>query len=143
MMVFGIMGLFSVKYRILAKQSFRCVFHMVSLRKCEHDLNQKIKVKIVSCVMRRSPKLGRVFYKHFRIFSIIITLLFFGSMFYTIYSLYNLFAFGTCNPSESEGCILSKEIEKECTINNESIFQVLPNRFHQEGIFLPQQDHIP
>lgn len=100
---FGILGIFSARYRSLAKEAFHCVFLRMQFKPCDTQLDQKIKSKLTSKLLRRSPRAARFVYKRFELLSWIFTILLFGSMFYSAYSLYNLYAYGTCDP-HSENC---------------------------------------
>lgn len=99
LLTFGILGLFSAKYRALAKESFRCVFLRMQFKKCETGLDEKIKSKLTSKLLTRSPRIAKFVYKRFEILSWIFTILLFGSMIYSAYGLYNLYVYGTCDPS--------------------------------------------
>jgi len=103
---FSVLGIFSAKYRSLAREAFKCVFLRLTLRPCDTKLDERIRSKLTSKLLRRSPKLARVFYKHFEIISWAFTILFFSSMIYSSYSLYNLYVHGTCDPY-SDDCPLS------------------------------------
>jgi len=97
--VFAVLGIFSTKYRSLAKEAFRCTFLKITLRPCETGLDDMIKSKLTSKLLTRTPKLAKFVYKNFGLLSTAFTLLFFASMAYSAYSLYNLFVYGTCDPS--------------------------------------------
>jgi hypothetical protein len=107
---FSTLGIFSAHYRSIAKEAFRCVFQRLTLRTCETSLDQKIKSKLTSKLLKRSPRLARFVYKRFEILSWIFTIVLFASMIYSAYSLYNLFVFGTCDP-----------ISGSCVLNNRSM----------------------
>ena len=104
--VFAVLGIFSARYRDLAKQAFRCVFLKMTLRPCDVELDTKIKSTITSKLLTRSPRAAKLFYKRFEILSWIFTIVFFASMIYTAYGLYNLFVYGTCDPN-SDVCIFN------------------------------------
>ena len=104
MIVFSILGIFSVRWRKIAKEAFHCVFRMIQFKPCDVQLEEKIKSKVTSKLMR-VPKLAKFFYKNFKVISWIFTIIFFASMFYTVYSLYNLIVFGSCSPGAS--CIFN------------------------------------
>lgn len=106
MVVFSILGIFSAKWRRIAKESFQCVFKMIQFKPCDVQLEEKIKSKVTSKLMR-VPKLAKFFYKNFKIISWIFTIVFFASMFYTVYSLYNLVVFGSCAPGST--CIFNPQ----------------------------------
>lgn len=50
LVVFGILGIFSAKYRELAKEAFGCFFKTIQLKPCDSKLDQRIK----SSLWRRS-----------------------------------------------------------------------------------------
>lgn len=101
LVVFAVLGIFSAKYREYAREAFGCVTRTVMLRPCDTGFDTKIKVKITSKLSRLSPKLGQSVFKHYAFVSMFFAVLFFGSMGYSAFSLYNYFAFGNCNGPES------------------------------------------
>jgi len=46
LIVFGILGIFSAKYRVIAKEAFDCVFRKITLRKCDSRLDSRLKSEI-------------------------------------------------------------------------------------------------
>jgi thiol-disulfide isomerase/thioredoxin len=98
MVVFGILGIFSTKYRELAKEAFSCFFKTVQLKPCDSKLDQRIKSKFIAKLMKHSPWLAKLAYKNFTILSWIFTLIFFASMAYSAYAIYNLVVYGSCSP---------------------------------------------
>jgi hypothetical protein len=98
MIIFGILGVFSAKYRTLAKESFGCFFNTIQLKPCDTNFEQKIKSTVIAKVMKLSPRLAKITYKNFAILSWIFTILFFASMAYSAYSIYNLIIYKTCDP---------------------------------------------
>lgn len=100
---FSFLGIFSVRYRELAKESLKCVFRMVTLRKCETKLDQRIKAKLTVKLIKKSPRLARFVYKNFALLSWLFTIIFFASLIYSVYSVYNLLVIGRCSP---EVCVL-------------------------------------
>jgi hypothetical protein len=116
LLVLSILSIFSAKYRAPAKEAFRCVYRMATLRPCDVHLETKIKSKVTSKLMF-APTLARFFYKYFKLISWIFTILFFASLAYSAYGIYNLIVFGSCTPGEP--CIITSiaglcilEIEK-------------------------------
>ncbi len=106
LVVFGILGIFSAKYRSLAKEAFDCAYRAATLRPCVSRLDERIKSKITAKMMVKSPALAKAFYRNFRAFSYVFVLAFFLSAGGIFYGLYNYFAFGDCNGPESNGfCI--------------------------------------
>ena len=100
LVVFSILGIFSARYRGLAKDAFKCVFLMVQFKPCNVQLEQKIKTKVTAKLMI-IPSLARFFYKNFKIISWIFTISFFASLIYSAYGIYNLLAIGRCDPNST------------------------------------------
>jgi thiol-disulfide isomerase/thioredoxin len=98
LVVFGVLGLFSVGYRSLAKEAFSCVFRRMTLRPCETGFDQRMKAKVVSKILSRSHRAARFVNNHFEALSWIFTIAMFASLGYSAYSLYNLATLGTCDP---------------------------------------------
>lgn len=94
----SILGIFSARYRSVAKEAFRCVFLRLTFRTCETKLDQRIKSTITSKLLKMSPRLAKFVYKRFELLSWIFTIVLFASLIYSAYSLYSLFVFGTCDP---------------------------------------------
>ncbi len=95
--VFAVMSLFSAKYKKLAKDAFRCFTKTLTLSPCDVGLERWIKGKAVARLMW-FPALSRLVYRHFKIVSWAFTVAFFASLAYTVYSFYNLFVYGSCEP---------------------------------------------
>ncbi|MEM3555319.1 MAG: thioredoxin family protein [Candidatus Micrarchaeia archaeon] len=98
MVVFGVLGIFSAKYRELAREAFGCFFKTIQLKPCDSKLDQKIKSTSIAKLMRYSPSLAKFTYKNFAVLSWVFSILFFASLAYSAYSVYNLIAYGSCNP---------------------------------------------
>ena len=54
MVVFSILGIFSAKWRRVAKESFQCVFKMIQFKPCDVQLEEKIKSKVTSKLLTKS-----------------------------------------------------------------------------------------
>lgn len=80
LIVFGILGIFSVKYRVLAKEAFDCVARTATLRPCQTGFDTRLKGKIVVGALKVSPGLARALNKNFHLFSVAFTLLFFRQL---------------------------------------------------------------
>lgn len=99
LIVLSILSIFSAKYRQSARDAFKCVFKMIQFKPCDVQLEQKIKSKVTSKLMFM-PSMARFFYKNFKVLSWIFTIIFFVSLGYTVYSIYNLIVYGSCEPGE-------------------------------------------
>ncbi len=125
LVVFGILGIFSAKYRTIAKEAFDCVFRRLTLRKCTTGLDKRLKSQITGKFMRKHSDLGKVLYKHFEAISWIFTIVLIVSLGYSAYSVGNFFIYGNCNgPIPDAFCIFdpfkSGGQGEECTIEGQT-----------------------
>ena len=111
LVIFPILGLFSARYRDLAKESFKCFFRMVTLKPCNSSLEQKLKAGVTSKLMDKHPKTAKFIFGNFKTLLWIFVILFFASIFMIGFGLFNYFAFGNCNGAESKGFCVYKEFE--------------------------------
>jgi len=106
MIVFGILGIFSASYRIIAKEAFSCVFKKITLRKCDTGLDTRLKSQITGHMLKFSPKLGKIVYKYFEVFSWIFLILIITTLFFIARAGYFYAAYGNCNgPQSDQFCI--------------------------------------
>ncbi len=96
LLVFGILSIFSAKYRPLAAEAFDCTFRKLTLRKCETGLDQRIKAQVTGSLMSMNQGIAGFVFKHFETISILFTLLFFASLAYSVYGAYNFIKYGDC-----------------------------------------------
>ena len=108
LVVFSLLSIVSARYRPLAKDAFKCVFLTIQFKPCDVGLEDKIKSKVTSKLMRL-PKLARFFYKNFKIISWLFTVSFFASLLYSSYGIYNLITLGSCDPN-SASCEITSMI---------------------------------
>ncbi len=105
--IFAILGIFSLRYRMLAKESFRCIFRTIQLKPCDSGLDQKIKSKFTAKLMWW-PSLARGFYRNFEIISWIFVILLLASTLGVGYGVYNYVNYGNCNgPESSAFCVFN------------------------------------
>jgi hypothetical protein len=97
LVVFSVMSVGSAKYKKLARDALRCVFKNLTLSPCDVGLEQMIKGKITAKLLR-FPRLAKLFYRHFTVVAWLFTVSFFASLIYTLYSFYNFFVYGSCEP---------------------------------------------
>jgi len=97
LIVFGILGVFSATHRKIALEAFDCVFKRITLRKCNTGLDVRLKSKITSSFLQKSPKLGQLVYRYFEILSWAFTILMIGSLVWSGISIYNYIEYGNCN----------------------------------------------
>ncbi len=102
LVVFGILGIFSVTHRQIAKEAFDCVFRRVTLRKCETGLDKRLKSQITGKLMRKSPRIAGFTFKHFEAISWFFTILMIVSLVYSGIGGYNFIMYGNCNGEDSQ-----------------------------------------
>ncbi|MBI5229385.1 thioredoxin family protein [Candidatus Micrarchaeota archaeon] len=98
LVVFAVLGIFSAKYRTLAREAADCVFRRMTLRPCVTGFDQRMKGEIVVRSFAVHPRIASFANKHFEVLSWIFMILMFLSFGYTVYGLYNLVTLGTCDP---------------------------------------------
>lgn len=108
--VFLILGLFSIKYRKLALESWDCMFRTITLRKCRSGLDERIKSDVTGKLMKASPSVARAFYRNYKIISWIILIIFILATYYSALGLYNYYAYGNCNGPDSNAFCIFTEI---------------------------------
>ena len=121
LVVFGAFGLFSAKYRTIAKEAFSCVFRRITLRPCETGFDQKMKMNLVGKLSTRSKRAASFVYRRFELISWVFTIIMIASLVLTVSSLYNIAAYGTCDPvspdgSGGGGCFLPSDTCTNCEI---------------------------
>jgi hypothetical protein len=117
--IFAVLGAFSAKYRLLFRESYRCIFRMMTFRPCETKLDERIKAKIVAGLMKHNPGLAKFAFNNFKTISIILTVVFFVSLAGGVYGIsigvYNYLTFGNCNGPNGGACIISQVPTANCT----------------------------
>ncbi len=99
LLVFAVLGIFSARYRQMAREAFRCTFLKLTFKPCDTQLDQRIKSKLTSKLLPAAPGAARFVYRHFDALSTLFTIAFFASTIYSAYSLYNLLVLGSCDPN--------------------------------------------
>lgn len=112
LVVFGILAVFSARYRAYFKEAADCVFRRMTLRKCTTSFDKKMKVKISSKISNRSRPLGGYVFKHFEALSWLMTIVMIVSLVWSGYwgtvGLYNWVVYQNCNgPESDEACVFN------------------------------------
>ncbi len=111
--VFALLGIFSLKYRKLAIESWDCIFRTVTLRKCRSGLDERIKSDVTGKLIRIHPGLARGFYRNYKIIALILILIFLWSAYATGIGLYNYYKYGNCNGENSNAFCIIKELDNK------------------------------
>jgi len=104
-----ILGIFSMRYRILAKEAFDCIFTMVTFRPCRSKLDQRIKAGVTGKLMKYHPGFAKFIFKNFEILSWIFVALFALSLVFSALGIVNYALYGNCNgPQPGAFCIINE-----------------------------------
>ena len=117
--VFAIIGIFSLKYRQLAKKAWYCTAKRLTFRPCDSSFKDDVKASILSKVLIKHPKMIKKADIAIEITAAIIVILTFWSLLVLVRSGLDLFVYGTCDPHEAQSCVL--DTTKSCTINSPSL----------------------
>ena len=109
LIIFSILGIFSITHRKLAKEAFNCVFRRITFKPCDTGFDQKIKGRVIGKLLNFSPKLAKIVYRLWEPLSWGLVILFFVSLFFSIKSGYNLIKYKTCNPNNPNNCLLTSK----------------------------------
>ncbi len=109
------LSIFSVKYRILAKEAFDCVFRRITLRPCNTGFNQKVKAVVTSWFLKRNEKIGGFVFRRFEILSWIFVIIFTISGLYAARSIYLYAKYGSCTPEQPQNCVINQLISPTTT----------------------------
>ena len=112
LIAFGVLGIFSVSFRDLAKEAFDCVFRKVTFRPCRSNFDERMKSKITAKVFKISPSLSRFVHKRIELLSWIFVILFIISLVLIARTGYLLAVHGTCNPAHPEECVFTPDEEE-------------------------------
>jgi protein-disulfide isomerase len=105
--VFSVLSIFSASYRDLAREAFECVWKRITLRPCDTGFQQKVKSRITSSIMKRSPKLAKIVHKYSEVIAFSFLVLLVGSFVYSAYGIFNFYLYGSCNGNNnSQFCVL-------------------------------------
>ncbi|MBI4173542.1 MAG: hypothetical protein HY519_02365, partial [Candidatus Aenigmarchaeota archaeon] len=105
-----VLGIFSAKYRQLARQAIDCAIRKVTFRPCDLTLEQKLKKMVFGSIMRHNHRLALFVFGNFERLSLAFGLLMLLSVAGVGVGLYNLAAYGNCNgPNTSAFCVFSPE----------------------------------
>ncbi len=102
LVVFSVMGIFSVKYRQLSAKAFDCVFRRMTLRPCQSGLDRQVKTSLIGFFSRKNIMLARFVARYFEILSWAFTILMLLSFVFSIRGVYFYVVYGNCNGANSD-----------------------------------------
>jgi hypothetical protein len=105
--IFGILGVFSARYRSLAKKAWSCVWKKITFRPCDISVQEEMKSRLIGKFVLTRPRLARFIDRFAGVFSWAFVILSVWSLFVVVNSGLNLYVYDTCNPDNPESCSLS------------------------------------
>lgn len=107
--VFAILGIFSARYRRLAKEAWACVARKATLRKCDTNFKNEAKARLLGKIIVTRPRLAKWLDAGVEVLAFIFVMLIIWSSLVVVRSGLNLFVYNTCDPANSESCSLGAE----------------------------------
>src|SRR3989338_5288683 len=90
--VFGVLGIFSAKYRDYFRQALKCVMQSAVLRPCTTGFDKKMQMKISTRLAKFNKGLGSLVFKNFQAISVIFVIAMIASLAMLGLGLYNWLA---------------------------------------------------
>jgi len=124
--IFLVLGVFSVRYRRLAKRAWYCVVRKITFRPCEIGFKEEAKNALIGKLIFTRPKLANFLDKWIELFATAFVALSLWSLLVVFQSGLNLFVYDTCYPKNVESCSLGGEA---CGISKggQSFFDAVKN----------------
>ena len=107
--IFAILGIFSARYRKLAKKAWICVARKITFRPCEIGFKEETKNIIIGKLILTRPRLARFLDRWIEIFATVFVILSIWSLLIVFQGGLNLFVYDTCSPKNVESCSLGGE----------------------------------
>lgn len=105
--IFAVLGIFSARYRTLAKKAWGCVWRRITFKPCDISVQEEIKSRLVGKLLFTWPRLARFLNRWAGFFAFAFVALSLWSFVAVIGSGLNLFVYDTCNPDNPESCALA------------------------------------
>ncbi|PIZ56631.1 MAG: hypothetical protein COY22_00485 [Candidatus Tagabacteria bacterium CG_4_10_14_0_2_um_filter_40_13] len=115
LVVLAVLSIFSLKYRILAKEAFECVFRRITLRPCQAGFDQKLKTGVSSWFLKKNERIGGFVFRRFEILSWIFVIVFSITTFYVGRGVYFYATYGSCAPQNPQNCVINQLIPAGAT----------------------------
>lgn len=113
LVAFAVLGIFSARYRKLAKEAASCTFKKMTFRPCDTGLDVRIKSHFTSKLINH-PKTAKFVHNYFDGIMTVMFILMIVSLAFTGYygfkGVYNYVQFGNCNGPNSDDICIFKEV---------------------------------
>jgi hypothetical protein len=107
--VFALLGVFSARYRTIARKAWGCVLRRVTFKPCDISIQEEIKSRLMGRFIVTHPAIARYINRWSNIFAWIFVILSVWSLVIVFNSGLNLFVYGTCSVDNPESCSLGGE----------------------------------
>ncbi len=107
--IFAILGIFSAKYRSLAKKAWGCTLRKMTFRPCDINFQEEAKARLLGKLIITKPRLARFLDRWIGVFASVFVILSVWSLLVVFNSGLNLLVYDTCNPNNAESCSLAGE----------------------------------
>ena len=117
---FAVLGIFSARYRKLAREAANCTFKKLTLKPCDTGLDIKIKAAATSKLINY-PRTARFVHKNFDMLMAIMFIITVVSLvatgYYGFRGVYNYAQFGNCNgPDSNAFCIFTEALSSHPSV---------------------------
>lgn len=110
LIVFSILGIFSAKYRTLAKEAFDCMIDKAVVGECESGFEDRIRAMIITPLLGEYPRAASFVDKHLDKIAIVFVVIFIITFLISLRALVMLYLYGSCKGPET-GCAASGLLE--------------------------------
>ncbi|WEL23397.1 hypothetical protein [Candidatus Nanohalovita haloferacivicina] len=110
LIVFSILGIFSAKYRTLAKEAFDCMIDKAVVGECDSDFEDRVKAMIITPLLGKYPWAAKFVDRYLDKIAIIFVIVFIITFLISLRALVMLYIYGSCKGPET-GCAASGILE--------------------------------
>ncbi len=107
--IFGILSIFSIRYRTIAKKAWGCVLRKMTFKPCDISIQEELKGRLVGKYILTKPRLAKFILKFAETLSFLFVALSIWSLIVVINGGLNLYVYDTCSLNDPESCSLAGE----------------------------------
>lgn len=108
-LIFAILGLFSARYRHLARKAWGCVLKRVTFKPCDINFQEEVKSRLLGKLILRAPRVARFVDRWSGVLSFLFVAVSLWSLVLVVNSGLNLLVYDTCDRNDVESCALAGE----------------------------------
>lgn len=107
--IFAVLGLFSARYRHLARKAWACVLKRVTFKPCDINFQEEVKSRLLGKLILRAPRVARFVDRWSGVLSFLFVAVSLWSLVVVVNSGLNLLVYDTCDRNDVESCALAGE----------------------------------